>query len=344
VYGFYSLKIDVSKAANPVFEFWYQGKGSVLEALVGADGAEPTPAKTIDLKAAPTDGWTLCRIDLAEYKTARYIQIGVRLRAVHNDDETTWSVPLDNIRVIDLVDTDVRVAAIGGQSTVRSGSSATVTVSVENLGRKDCESVVAEIYKNGVLGAQKNIGSLAAGAVVSAQFAVAATPVDDDMAVSVKLIAENDMNPDNNTAEAKISVEHPVHPGVAGLDGKDAGAGVVDLSWTAPSLAGLTEPMAVFEDFENPAYPALTISDFGGWTMVDVDKKKTYSFLKDTRNPYSNLPMAFQLYDPVKAGVPDSYLIDATPHSGNTMLVAWSAQGLNDNWLVSPELSGKAQT
>lgn len=344
VYGFYSLKIDVSKAASPVFEFWYQGKGSVLEALVGADGAEPAPAKTIDLKAEPTGDWTLCRIDLAQYKTARYIQIGVRLRAVHNDDETTWSVPLDNIRVIDLVDTDVRVAAIGTQSTVRSGSSANVTVSVENLGRKDCESVVAEIYKNGVLGAQKNIGSLAAGAVVSAQFAVAATPVDDDIAVSVKLIAENDMNPDNNTAEAKISVEHPVHPGVAGLDGKDAGAGVVDLSWTAPSLAGLTEPRAVFEDFENPEYPALTISDFGGWTMVDIDKKKTYTFLDDASNPYRTMPMAFQLYDPVKAGVPDRYLIDAQPYSGNTMLVAWSAQGLNDNWLVSPELSGRAQT
>lgn len=344
VYGFYSLKIDVSKAANPVFEFWYQGKGSVLEALVGADGAEPTPAKAIDLKAAPTDGWTLCRIDLAEYKTARYIQIGVRLRAVHNDDETTWSVPLDNIRVIDLVDTDVRVAALSAGQKVKSGSSALVALSVENMGSKDCASVAAEIYKNGTIYAQKNIGSLAAGATASVQFAVAATALDDNMALSVAVVAENDMNPANNAAETNVAVEHPALPGIAALDGKDAGAGTVALSWTAPSLAGLTEPMAVFEDFENPAYPALTISDFGGWTMVDVDKKKTYSFLKDTRNPYSNLPMAFQLYDPVKAGVPDSYLIDATPHSGNTMLVAWSAQGLNDNWLVSPELSGKAQT
>jgi len=114
--------------------------------------------------------------------------------------ETRWCRPLDNIRVIDLVDTDVRVAALSAGQNVKSGSSALVALSVENMGSKDCASVAAEIYKNGTIYAQKNIGSLAAGATASVQFAVAATALDDNMALSVAVIAENDMNPANNAA------------------------------------------------------------------------------------------------------------------------------------------------
>ena len=94
------------------------------------------------------------------------------------------------------------------------------------------------------------------------------------------------------------------------------------------------------EDFESDGYAPLTIEDFGDWTMVDADKKKTYTFMDDQLNPYRTSPMAFQVYDPVLAGVPQDYLIDVEPHGGDRFLAAWSCQGLNDNWLISPELDG----
>ncbi|MDE6287922.1 MAG: choice-of-anchor J domain-containing protein, partial [Muribaculaceae bacterium] len=61
-------------------------------------------------------------------------------------------------------------------------------------------------------------------------------------------------------------------------------------------------------------------------------------------NPYRTDPMAFQLFEPKASGMPEDYYIDAVPASGERMLVAWSAQGLNDNWLISPALSGLEQT
>lgn len=344
VYGFYSAKIDVSKAARPVFEFWYQGKGSLLQALVGKDGSQPESVRDIDLMQNPTDDWTLCRIDLSEYKTAGYIQVGVRLKAIHNDDEHIWSVPLDNMRVIDLVENDIRISSMSGKRSVASGESAMLTVALENIGEKDCEAVGVEMFSNGVKAAEKEIGTIATGKVTSFVFAVPATVLDDRLDVAVEVKAAGDMNAANNKAGTVIEVVHPEVPGVEGLAATDAGAGKVELQWTAPSLAGLLEPQAMTEDFENPDYEALTIENFGGWQMIDKDRGKTYSFIGDTKNPYRTLPMAFQLYDPVKAGVPSDSYIDIAPHSGNTLLVAWSAKGPNDNWLISPRLSGNEQT
>lgn len=78
--------------------------------------------------------------------------------------------------------------------------------------------------------------------------------------------------------------------------------------------------------------------------MIDADGLKTYSFMKDQNNPYRTSPMAFQLYNPEIAGVPQDYLIDIVPNSGKNLLVGWSSNGKNDNWLISPALSGNAQT
>ena len=42
--------------------------------------------------------------------------------------------------------------------------------------------------------------------------------------------------------------------------------------------------------------------------------------------------------------MPEGWLVDCPTHSGNAMLVAWSCEGQNGNLLISPELTGEAQT
>lgn len=344
VYGFYSPKINISKAANPVFEFFYQGKGSELSAMLAADGNAIAPVKTIDLKENPTDDWTLCRVDLASYKNNRYIQVGLRINAIHNDDEHTWSVPVDNIRVIDLVEKDVRVSAIAAPAKVKAGESFAVTATVENMGTAPCSDAVAQFVVNGEVVASKDVAALAANAVATVAFSHKASVVDEKgIALAVKVVSADDAVPENDVADAVVAVTVPEYPVVESLQAIADGS-AVKLSWQAPSLAGLTDPAVVVEDFENEAYEPLTIDNFGGWIMVDADGMKTYSFLKDYDNPYRTYPMAYQLYDPVKAGVSSDYMIDVPVHSGSTMVAAWSSPGLNDNWLISPELSGNAQT
>lgn len=344
VYGFYSVKIDVSKVANPVFQFFYQGQGSELNVMLAADGAEISPIKTIDLKANPTDGWTLCSVDLAPYKKNRYIQIGLRMRAIHNDDEHTWSVPIDNIRVIDLVENDLRVSGVAAPARVKAGEAFAVTATVENMGTVSAKDATLQLLAGEEVVVSKEIPDLAANATTAVTFSYTPSVVEDaGLVFTIRLSYSADTNADNDVAEIKVAVESPEYPVVENLQGEATSNGV-ELSWQAPSLEGLTTPAMVMEDFESENYEPLTIDNFGSWIMVDADGLKTYTFMKDYDNPYRTARMAYQLYDPVKAGVPEDYLADVPLHSGQTMLAAWSVQGQNDNWLISPALSGKAQT
>ena len=111
-YGLISTKISLAGASNPVLEYHHQGKGSIIGVLVSADGGNFVTAHTLDLKENPTDGWTLCRVPLDAYKDCRFIQVELRLTAAHNDDEYTWSVPLDNIRIRDLAQSDLRAVVL----------------------------------------------------------------------------------------------------------------------------------------------------------------------------------------------------------------------------------------
>lgn len=340
-YGFFSTKIDISGLSAPVMEFWYQGKGSAIDANIAVDGGAFQTVNTIDLKQAPTDDWTLCRIDLSRFKTSRYIQIGLRLRAIHNDEEYTWSVPLDNIRVRDLVPTDLRVVTVTSTDKVNAGEKVSVSARIENLGTTACTGAQAALYRNGKQVQMCDIPAMAPDGFATVDFQEPTSVLDDGtLDFKVEISATGDAVTSNNSAESTTSVILPVYPTAANLAAATDG-GTVTLTWTAPDLTECTSPVKVTEDFENPAYEPLTISDFGGWTLYDGDKKKTYNILRETANPYQTQPQAFQLFNPVKAGVPDNYMIDIQPHSGQQLLVAWSAQGLNDNWLISPGTVGQ---
>ena len=340
-YGFYSAKIDISKATTPVYEFYYQGKGSVIDANVAVDGGQFLAAKSIDLKENPTDGWTLCRVDLSEYKSAKYIQIGIMVTGIHNTDEATWSVPVDNIRVIDLKNNAMRVSYSTIPASVKAGEAAEVSLTLENIGTEAIACATVELSAHGEVLGETKLDTFAPGETAIANLSVSTSLLSPDI-IDVKLAAAAE-GIDPLTVAGNIAVEFPVYPAPENLEAKADGENV-ELAWTPVDMAEATKAATRVEDFENPDYKPFTIDDFGGFHLVDGDGDVTYSFLRDYDNPYRCAPMAFQLFTPKKSGMPESYYIDSEPHSGETMLVAWSIQGVNDNWLISPALTGDAQT
>ncbi|MGM9861779.1 MAG: choice-of-anchor J domain-containing protein, partial [Muribaculaceae bacterium] len=97
--------------------------------------------------------------------------------------------------------------------------------------------------------------------------------------------------------------------------------------------------------FESEEYTPMAISGAGDWTVYDGDGVVTYNVFREYYNPYQTQAMAFQLFDNVVAEVPEAYQVDAEAHSGQRFMLAPSAQSAdNDNWLISPRLSGNAQT
>lgn len=342
-YGFFSTKIDISKAADPVFEFYYQGKGSVIDARIAVDGKPFETVRSIDLKENSTDGWTLCRIDLSEYKSARYIQVGVMVRAIHNTDDTTWSVPMDNIRVIDLKPTDMRVSYLTGPASVQAGESAEVSVTFENIGTQPISGASVAFSVDGVETSTATLPDFAPGKVSTASFSAPSSLLSADK-LTVRFAASAAGLEQDVTAQGTINVKFPTYPSPAGLEAAADGSDVT-LRWDAIDMDALTGVSVRTEDFESEEYEHFTISDFGGFHFIDGDKRMTYRFLDDVLNPYRTLPQAFQLFTPSESGMPEEQQrLDAPTHSGKSMLTAWSCDGYNDNWLIFPQLSGNAQT
>lgn len=343
-------KIDIRGAKNPYLTFWayLTGKNDRLEVMLSREFGEFSTVLTIPMNSAPK-GWKRFELPLSEYADARFIQAGFAAFAV---EATDYIIAIDNISVRDLVDHDLELMTLTAPSDLKVGQKGEFTVSVRNVGRNDAQagSYTVNLIKNG-----KTVAT-AAGKAVNAEsqvsFTMNDTPTIDDSEETIytaSLTYEADQNPDNNTSTGKrVRIELPVYPSVTDLDGEITANGI-SLSWSEPNIADMPAK-PVTETFES--YASFIISGIGDWTLVDGDGLKTIQMtLSGLDDPlqYDNVgkPMAFQVFNPEKAAIP---FATWDPHSGKQMLAAFRpTDGVNedipnDDWLISPELSGKAQT
>ena len=134
------------------------------------------------------------------------------------------------------------------------------------------------------------------------------------------------------------------------------------------SISGITGSTGVTLNWDDPnghvidgaeEYIAFTYDGLNEWTMVDGDGAATQSFnsWNDAVDyPNKNTPKAYIVFNPEEAGI---NLTGSgpmfTPHSGEQYFASiWSAerddseqgghQVANSDWMISPELSGEAQT
>lgn len=333
--GIQSVKANISESSSPVLDLRYLGYSNDFEILVSRNGQPFEVVKSIQ---TDSDAWQLERIDLSDYKSTEYIRIALRLR---NTQSTPCAVCIDNINIHDLALPSLRISSAQWPANIAMGDTLWLTTYIENSGLETLSDASLTYSQTDGITISTPIEPIPSDSIIPVSIllptgATSANTNSFDISVAA-----------NGQAICSLSgtykVSFPAHPTVGALSATAIADGA-SLQWTAPDYLSLTETREHTEKFENTAYPTLTISDFGGWTMYDVDGLKTYSFLKDVKNPYRTQPMAFQLFNAVAAGVPAEYQNDCKPHSGRQMLVAFSANGQNDNWLVSPQLSGDAQT
>lgn len=344
--GLQSVRVDISQAANPVLDLWYQGQGSVIDILVAAGSGDLTEVSSIDLMESPVSEWTLCRVPLADFKSAGAISFEVRMRAVHNDDEHIWSVPIDHISVHDLIDKDLRMASLNCPESVTAGETLVMNARIENTGSQTADNARVEWSVNGNVAGSSQIDPLAANGFATASFTYT-VPLNapETLEIEARAVLDGDGYAANDAAAATVTVKFHPFPTVTDLTATPEGDGKVCLAWSAPDLDNLPGPTVVTDDFESADYTPMSITGAGGWTVFDGDRCATYNIFRETYNPYQTQPIGFQLFNRVVAQVPETYWLDAEPHSGDSFMMAPSAAGTNnDNWLISPLLSGNAQT
>lgn len=344
----YSGSIAIPAQGNPTLAFAYYEHNSLntLDVMVAEAGSETgILLKKVTLDPSATPGWKTVLLPLDEYK-GKNIQIYFKAEVVN----TTVFV-LDNIRVENRQDHDLALRSLSIPARVAPGEEFSVTVNYENKGLKPASGYSLLLSLNGKEIATLPGSELAAGQTATMDFRTKILPTDSASNYSYKaeIAYAADLDKGNNASDAysvkRVVPEYPVPENLKAT----ANVSDVALEWTAPDLTvgtmdALTEGAEDFTPYSSGLAGSEVFDDYvGGWTMIDADGVVPYPITsggKEVRYPNSGRPTGFIVID-------DQYfnLQGWEPHGGKRMFASFaSPYAANDDWMISPMLSGKAQT
>lgn len=250
-------------------------------------------------------------------------------------------IPIDNIKVATTPAYDLAALYLTAPASVRTGEDYTVDVTVSNEGYEDVDSFQVELYMDEELVATETLGEIKSGERMVVPFERSMSPVAvEPVTYFAKVILPGDKDSTNDlTSSVTVAPIASILPGPTDLEAANEAEGV-KLNWTAPDLEGGVG-MPVTEDFED----AEAFSDeYGEWTFADLDGSPVGGFQNMDLpgiNP-GETTGSFWIWDQTD-GIGNS-TFDA--HSGKKYLFSLFRfdDGLADEWAISPELSGRAQT
>ncbi|MDE6242968.1 MAG: choice-of-anchor J domain-containing protein, partial [Muribaculaceae bacterium] len=293
-------------------------------------------------------GWRKCELDLTPY--VGYDRVSVVLYGVLNRKATDTEAPrmhIDNFSITGTpVEKEVKISAIKGPGEIRSEVPSVYKVSVTNLGISDAQNVPVSLYADNEQVAKQTVDIIKAGETKVIEFEYTPAGASDDLVEVLAEITYNEAydNVNNNNTMTMLVKVLPINlPYVTDLNGiyyQDNQEAV--LSWSYPSVADEFE--TVIDGAE--AYDAFAINDFGCWTVNDVDGVLPFKF----SDPTTEKPLAWDNNDQPQAWMvfnPSNVTSDRTfyPYTGAQVFTSFAAAtpNGNDDWLISPELSGEAQ-
>lgn len=342
-----SAKISARGAENPVLTFWYYAYPATPNGLgvyMSCAGKEIRHLATVnysELEGEP--GWRKMQIPLDGASALDYISI--RFKGFAGEENAT--VAIDNILVADMPGNDFGVkmtAPVRG----RRGRPVSLPVTVANNGSADNASFTLTVTVNGT-DISEIKGTFDSGE--ERTYIIDYTPNlgDGDKLIVVASVASEADEVADNDATPEVEIEITDAEGLAAVTDFSAtlsGSDVV-LSWSAPdNITGGT----VTESFEH-CEPWAT-AGIGDWTTVDADGFRTFG-IYDVEWPGKMEPHAFIVFNPSLATGLDGDEEEFMPHSGKQFLACFGADPeepanvgdvRNDDWLISPMLSGDAQT
>lgn len=332
---FLSGKIDLTGQQNPSFVFsYYAVPGTENKIKVGvidlSDGTEIPEIATYRLSDG--EGWTKAVTDLTPY-AGKNVQVSITGLCVDNNDNMLF----DDFRVINMMPHNLTAGAITAPKKATAGDNIRVTATIDNNGSQDAAEFEASLYCNRVKVDSKKIESLPAGRTLDVEFDYPTTPFTDSSLVFY-VSADYDREgyaDDNATDRVSVELAESPYPAVGGLNLSSPSP--LTIAWEKPVIdtSDGGETTEGFEDFE-----PFTVNPSGKWTCIDADGSASYALPK-VSFPGNGGRMAYVIIDDRTSGLNDTY----AAHSGHQYIAAMAAQqGGNDDWLISPELTGEEQT
>lgn len=237
--------------------------------------------------------------------------------------------------------------ALSAPTTAGAGSTVTLTATVTNNGDFDENGYTVTFTANGTTIDTQTGGALAQGA--SATFTTTYTTDANAGTVNfgASVACTDDADASNNTATASTTlIVMPPPENVAATGGEDSGT----MTWDPPTIptTAITEGFDDTSEFTPFSIGGITATQhtgtIGGWTVYTPSTNSVYAYSGATfDNAYQ--PQAWTVFNTSLSGSYDT-------HSGNQVMLSFcdagtgNGQGIltTDHWLISPELSGEAQT
>lgn len=340
-----SPRIDVSNFSNPKVSFYLyhstssETTGSYLKigVMTEEDGVVMLP--TAYNVYADEDGWKQYTVSLpAAYNDCDRLSLVFRGTSTSRNG----SVHVDNVVVTgDRPEYELKAAAIDGAERCLIGNPNLYDVEVKNIGSRDNGGVKVDFYADGELIGTQRIEEIKAGesAFVSFTYTPSLDNEERNVTLRAEISADDDASASNNAIESTVTMIAPMLPYVTDLGGMADGDGV-HLSWSDAT----SYPHQEYVTDNVEAHPAFSIDGAGEWKFVDVDGAVTLSGLSINGSTIqwdnSGVAQAFIVFNPYQT---DGISAVITPRSGNQCFISFAARNGNDDWLISPQLSGEKQ-
>lgn len=336
---FFTGKISLEGMKNPTLKFYIYPGGendtNILSVKVREPGHEYTTLLSEEIcNLRTSDGWSQVIVPLSDFE-GKTIQLAIHAVAV--------SIPyviIDKIAVESMTDHDLKLSGISAPTSVTSGYGFDIDVTVTNKGLLTCGPYSLELYADGMLAAKASGESIIPeGKVTHHLNHIMERFATEDIVYTAKVIYDLDEVPGNNTSgEIRISPCEPAFPAVSGLHGSVSSSGN-KLWWTEPDL--YSPDRTITETFEDATAWSGALDE---WIFIDADKAPAGG-VSGTPIPGvipGQTPTSFFVFDYTEGDWGPTF----KPVSGNKFIATLfrDDNGVIDDWAVSPELTGEAQT
>lgn len=301
---------------------------------------EWTTLHTLTLDETGKDDWVREFVSLSEIK-GKKVQLGFGGVA----EDTRYLICIDNIYIGDIVTYDAALVDSDCPTKVRPGETLTFRTTIANQGFKDIDDAVISLMRGDKEVARIDNYLLPVGARTEIELKDETVDMFSGMTMTYYVVvssSKDQITSNNATSAYTVDLILPKTPVITDLIASSTSAGI-GLSWSRPDIDGGNPDNIVTEDFED--YKVWEIDRAGDWTFYDVDKSGTVG-ISGVNIPNLHKPMAYMVFDNSKL----NYTYKSHEYGHKYLASFCSSEDkvtktiYNDNWLVSPKLSGVAQT
>lgn len=336
-------RITVDKdAVNPVFTYYFFGANSTPQAEFQLYVDEGDGLKPLGNPYRATRGvfgeWNRVTASMAQFK-GKSIRVAIEIYS-----PVATAEAIDNMQLKDMPEYDL-AARLSVPESVAVGETLDITAIVLNNGSAPAKGYGVSLYVNDELVQTKPGATLPEGEMSPIYFKYEVNnSAPEELRIQVVVNTDKDSDWANNWSEiCTVPVARPDFPAVTDLSASGNPGEDIILSWNTPDYAGYE--LATTESFESfNTFAGMNDTDaWHGWTILDRDGKGSGAF-SDLSIPGLTLgePFSFFIMDSSRSDTGESFRANT---GSKTLVCLYNADySRNDDWAISPELNGAAQT